>query len=53
MWSEKRTTTRCGDGVHIASAAAGLARLQCVEATRIGSSAAGTCKDLHVNTLHE
>jgi hypothetical protein len=44
---------RCGDGVYVASAAAGLARLQCLKVTRIGSSGTGTYKDLHVNTLQE
>lgn len=44
---------RCGDGVHITSAAGSLARLQCLEMTRIGSSETGTCKGLHENTLHE
>ena len=44
---------RCGDGVYVASAAAGLARLQCLEMTCIGSYETGACKDLYVNTLHE
>jgi hypothetical protein len=44
---------RCGDGFYVTSAAAGLAHLQCLKVTRIGSSGTGTYKDLHVNTLHE
>lgn len=41
------SAARFGNAVHRTSAVGGLARLQCLKVTRIGSSETGTCKDLH------
>ena len=46
-------SSQCGDGVHKASAAGSIARLQCSKVTSIGSSETGTWNDLHERTLHE
>ena len=53
IWWELDVQQDVAMDVYMTSATGSIARLQCLEVTRIGSSETGTCKGLHENNLHE